>query len=125
MEDIVKQWKAKLEGHSTAFVEHANALATWDRHIVNNRSLLLKLNEELKKAAAGQERLEREVNIIEVRQKEVSKALSDMEVEVEKLYGSALPAGHAGQASLSTPSVIAGNSRLWLKSFIIVSTGMV
>jgi len=106
----VKQWKKKLEGHSTAFVEHANALATWDRHIVNNRSLLLKLNEELKKAAAGQERLEREVNIIEVRQKEVSKALTDMELEVERLYGNALPAATTTQAPLSVASAVGGDS---------------
>jgi len=47
VEDIISEWDAELVKRSRAFTEHANALADWDRVILNNRQLLLDTEEHL------------------------------------------------------------------------------
>ena len=47
VEDIISEWDAELVKRSQSFTEHANALVDWDRIILNNRQVLLDVEEHL------------------------------------------------------------------------------
>ena len=49
VDDIINEWNAELERRSRAFVKQAEALAEWDRCILQNRHTLLDLEEQLRK----------------------------------------------------------------------------
>ncbi|GFH14924.1 Nsp1_C domain-containing protein, partial [Haematococcus lacustris] len=61
------------------------ALAAWDRGILTNRHELLKAEASLKAVVAGQDALERKLNLLEAHQKEVHDALASIENEAERL----------------------------------------
>ena len=53
VDDIINEWNAELERRSRAFVKQAEALAEWDRRILQNRHTLLDLEEQLRKVSAA------------------------------------------------------------------------
>lgn len=59
----------ELEKHTTAFVDQARLLATWDSSVLSNRHALLDLEAELRAVHAGQEALDRQLGMIETHQK--------------------------------------------------------
>lgn len=40
---IIKEWNAELQERTGKFRKHANAVAEWDRRILQNRDILLRL----------------------------------------------------------------------------------
>ena len=86
MDDIINEWSAELERRSRSFVKHAEALAEWDRAILGNRHELLGLEEDLRRVLAGQDALERRLQMLQAHQKGVHDALASMESEAERLY---------------------------------------
>lgn len=58
----------------------------WDRRIISNRNVLIKLESEVAKVVETQHSLERQLELIETHQQEVEKALESMEEEATKLY---------------------------------------
>lgn len=67
-------------------MKHAEALAEWDRAILENRHALLGLEEEFRRVLAGQEALERRLQMLEAHQKGIHEALIGMEGEAERMY---------------------------------------
>lgn len=88
LEDIITGWQQELEKHTTAFVDQARLLATWDSSVLSNRHALLDLETELRAVHAGQEALDRQLGMIETHQKEVHDSLASIEAEAERLYAS-------------------------------------
>jgi nuclear pore complex protein Nup62 len=72
-------------------VRHAEALAEWDRAILSNRHALLGLEEELRRVLAGQDALERRLQMLEAHQKGIHEALGGMESEAARLYRAERP----------------------------------
>ncbi len=84
--DIINEWTMELEKRSRAFVKHAEELAKWDTSILENRQALIQLEEELKRVLAGQDALERRLQMVEAHQKGIHEALNGMSTEAERLY---------------------------------------
>lgn len=61
-------------------------MGEWDRQIIMNRNLLIKLESEVASVVESQHSLERQLELIETHQQEVEKSLESMEEEAEKLY---------------------------------------
>ncbi|KHN20170.1 Nuclear pore glycoprotein p62 [Glycine soja] len=86
VEEIIKEWNAELQERTGKFKKQANAIAEWDRRILNNRDVLLRLEIEVAKVVETQSNLERQLELIETHQQEVDKALQSMEEEAECIY---------------------------------------
>ncbi|CAJ1780329.1 unnamed protein product [Sphenostylis stenocarpa] len=86
VEEIIKEWNAELQERTGKFRKQANAIAEWDRRILNNRDVLLRLEIEVAKVVETQSNLERQLELIETHQQEVDKALQSMEEEAERIY---------------------------------------
>ncbi|KAL6499430.1 Nuclear pore glycoprotein p62 [Orobanche hederae] len=86
VEEIIKEWNAELQERTGKFRKQANAIAEWDRRILQNRDILLKLETEVAKVVETQGSLERQLELIETHQDEVDKALQSMEEEAERMY---------------------------------------
>ncbi|KAJ7962078.1 nuclear pore complex protein NUP62 [Quillaja saponaria] len=86
VEEIIKEWNAELQQRTGKFRKQANAIAEWDRRILRNRDVLLKLEIEVSKVVETQSELERQLELIETYQQEVDKALQSMEEEAERIY---------------------------------------
>lgn len=86
IDDIINQWTQELEKRSHSFIKHAEALAEWDKAILRNRHSLLVLEEDLRRVLAGQDALERRLQLLETHQKGIHEAISGMEAEAERLY---------------------------------------
>ncbi|KAK7256497.1 hypothetical protein RIF29_29948 [Crotalaria pallida] len=86
VEEIIKEWNAELQERTGKFRKQANAIAEWDRRILQNRDVLLKLEIEVAKVVETQSNLERQLELIETHQQEVDKALLSMEEEAERIY---------------------------------------
>ncbi|KAL0425792.1 UNVERIFIED_CONTAM: Nuclear pore complex protein [Sesamum radiatum] len=86
VEEIIKEWNAELQERTGKFRKQANAIAEWDRRILQNRDILLKLESEVAKVVETQGSLERQLELIETHQDEVDKALQSMEEEAERIY---------------------------------------
>jgi hypothetical protein len=69
LEDIITGWQQELEKHSVAFVGQARLLAAWDGAVLANRHALLDVEQELRAVHAGQDALERQLDMIETHQK--------------------------------------------------------
>jgi hypothetical protein len=69
LEDIITGWQQELEKHSQAFVGQARLLAAWDGAVLANRHALLDVEQELRAVHAGQDALERQLDMIETHQK--------------------------------------------------------
>ncbi|KAL0379723.1 UNVERIFIED_CONTAM: Nuclear pore complex protein [Sesamum angustifolium] len=86
VEEIIKEWNSELQERTGKFRKQANAIAEWDRRILQNRDILLKLESEVAKVVETQGSLERQLELIETHQDEVDKALQSMEEEAERIY---------------------------------------
>mmetsp|Transcript_31093 Transcript_31093/g.77895 ORF Transcript_31093/g.77895 Transcript_31093/m.77895 type:complete len:185 (-) Transcript_31093:176-730(-) len=100
--EVVLTWNRELEHRTNFFVARAKALADWDRHILKNRHQLMALQVDLGKASSSQDRLERQLDILQVHQKEICDALGVMEAEAEHLARSSQPRDDPGSASQET-----------------------
>ena len=47
VKSIIDDWNSELQAHSRAFVEDAQGLADWDKHIRTKRGELLKMEASL------------------------------------------------------------------------------
>ncbi len=86
VDDIINEWTSELERRSRSFMKHAEALAEWDKAILSNRHGLLALEEDLRRVLAGQDALERRLQMLEAHQKGIHDSLTGMEGEAERLY---------------------------------------
>lgn len=86
VEEIIKEWNAELQERTGKFRKHANAVAEWDRRILQNRDILLRLETEVAKVVETQGSLERQLELIETHQDEVDKALLSIEEEADRMY---------------------------------------
>eukprot|EP00882_Tetradesmus_deserticola_P020053 GHRQ01021608.1.p1 GENE.GHRQ01021608.1~~GHRQ01021608.1.p1 ORF type:complete len:218 (+),score=115.10 GHRQ01021608.1:43-654(+) len=86
LEDIMTGWQQELEKHSVAFVGQARLLAAWDSAVLSNRHALLDVEQELRAVHAGQDALERQLDMVETHQKEVHDSLLSVEAEAERLF---------------------------------------
>ncbi|KAK7256495.1 hypothetical protein RIF29_29946 [Crotalaria pallida] len=85
VEEIIKEWNAELQERTGKFRKQANLLAEWDRRILQNHDVLLKLEIEVAKVVETQSNSEQLLELIETRQQEVDKALLSMEEETERI----------------------------------------
>ncbi|KAK2975780.1 hypothetical protein RJ640_014603, partial [Escallonia rubra] len=83
---IIKEWNSELQERTGKFRKQANAIAEWDKKILRNRDVLLRLESEVAKVVETQSSLERQLELIETHQQEVDKALQSMEEEAEQIY---------------------------------------
>ncbi|KAL4392923.1 hypothetical protein HN51_046045 [Arachis hypogaea] len=79
MIEIIKEWNTELQERTGKFRKQANAIAEWDRRILQNRDVLLRLEIEVAKVVETQSNMERQLELIETHQQEVDKALQSME----------------------------------------------
>ncbi|KAE8038632.1 hypothetical protein FH972_011122 [Carpinus fangiana] len=86
VEEIIKEWNSELQERTGKFRKQANAIAEWDRRILQNRDVLLRLEIEVAKVVETQTNLERQLELIETHQQEVDMALQSMEEEAERIY---------------------------------------
>lgn len=86
VEEIIKEWNTELEERTGRFRKQANAIAEWDKRILQNRDVLLRLEIEVAKVVETQSSLERQLELIDTHQQEVDKALLSMEEEAERIY---------------------------------------
>ncbi|XP_039166889.1 uncharacterized protein LOC120292665 [Eucalyptus grandis] len=86
VEEIIKEWNAELQERTGKFRKQANAIAEWDKRILQNRDVLLRLEIEVAKVVETQANLERQLELIETHQQEVDKALQSIEGEAERIY---------------------------------------
>lgn len=84
--EIVKDWNSELLERAGKFRKQACAIADWDRRILQNRDVLLRLESEVAKVVETQTHLERLLELIETHQQEVDKALQSVEEEAERIY---------------------------------------
>lgn len=82
----MKSWTQELQERTVKFRQQAETLGEWDRRIIVNRNLLIKLESEVASTVESQHSLERQLELIETHQLEVEKSLESMEEEAEKLY---------------------------------------
>lgn len=76
----------ELQERAGKFRKQATAIAEWDKRILQNRDILLRLEIEVAKVVESQANLERQLELIETHQQEVEKALESMEEEAERIY---------------------------------------
>jgi len=86
IEEIVNDWNKELEQRSKAFSKYAAIMMEWDKRILKDRLALLTLQQELSVVNSAQETLDRQLNIIEMHQRQVHEALEGIEKEAERLY---------------------------------------
>ncbi|KAJ0582459.1 putative nucleoporin, NSP1-like, nucleoporin NSP1/NUP62 [Helianthus annuus] len=86
VEEIIKEWNVELQEQTSKFRKLANAIAEWDKRILNNRDVLLKLEAEVAKVVETQSNLERQLELIETHQEEADKSLRSVEEEAERIY---------------------------------------
>ncbi|GKV12802.1 hypothetical protein SLEP1_g23903 [Rubroshorea leprosula] len=84
--EIIKEWNAELQERAGKFQKQAAAIAEWDKRILRNRNVILRLEIEAAKVVETQASLERQLELIETHQQEVDKALQSMEEEGERIY---------------------------------------
>ncbi|CAO1942334.1 unnamed protein product [Urochloa humidicola] len=86
VEEIIRDWNNELQDRTAKFRKHATAIAEWDRRILQNRNVLIRLEAEVAKVVETQTSLERQLELIETHQREVDKALQGMEEEAERIF---------------------------------------
>jgi len=86
VEEIIRDWNNELQDRTVKFRKHATAIAEWDKRILQNRNVLIKLEAEVAKVVETQTSLERQLELIETHQREVDNALQGMEEEAERIF---------------------------------------
>jgi len=104
--EVVLSWNTELESRTNFFKSKAKSLAEWDRHIWKNRHQLMALQVDLGKASTSQDRLERQLDILQVHQKQISDALNAMEAEAEHLSRSPQHSAAVGSQTSSSQETL-------------------
>ncbi|CAD6229056.1 unnamed protein product [Miscanthus lutarioriparius] len=86
VDEIIRDWNNELQDRTAKFRKHATAIAEWDKRILQNRNVLIRLEAEVAKVVETQTGLERQLELIETHQREVDKALQSMEEEAERIF---------------------------------------
>jgi chromosome segregation ATPase len=86
VEEVINEWHRELQTDSKAFTQHANTIASWDRQLIQHRSFLLKLEADLGVVLASQDALERQLEILQVHQKQVDDVLEQVKGDLEQNY---------------------------------------
>ncbi|KAL5709168.1 Nuclear pore glycoprotein p62 [Ranunculus cassubicifolius] len=86
VEEIIKEWNSELQERTGKFRKQAIAIADWDKRILRNRDVLLRLEIEVAKVVDTQDKLERQLELIKTHQQEFDKALQSIEEEAERIY---------------------------------------
>ena len=97
----MNSWNQALGQQTAAFGAHARALAEWDRHIFRNRGVLMAMEAEMAHVSNAQEALVRQLNILEMHQREVHDTLQTIETQLEKLVEADSAAGAGGDGAAS------------------------
>ena len=105
VEEIVNQWNRELEYRSRAFVTSAKALAECDRIVLQNRSTLFKLEEDIGSITTSQDSLNRQLEVLEMHQRQVNDALRAMEQEAERVFAEERSMCDAGDPALERDSL--------------------
>lgn len=77
---------SELQERTGKFRKQALAIADWDKRVLQNRDVLLRLETEVAKVVESQANLERQLELVETHQQEVDKALLSVEEEAERIY---------------------------------------
>ncbi|KAL6981266.1 hypothetical protein U1Q18_022896 [Sarracenia purpurea var. burkii] len=75
VEEIIKEWNSELQERTGKFRKEANAIAEWDRRILQNRDILLRLESEVAKVVETQASMERQLELIETHQQEMQTSI--------------------------------------------------
>ena len=105
VEEIVNQWNRELEYRSRAFVTSAKALAECDRIVLQNRSTLFKLEDDIGSITTSQDSLNRQLEVLEMHQRQVNDALRAMEQEAERVFAEERSMCDAGDPALERDSL--------------------
>ncbi|KAI8545430.1 hypothetical protein RHMOL_Rhmol07G0038900 [Rhododendron molle] len=86
VEVIINECNSELLEHTGKFQKQANAIAEWDKRILQNGDILVRLETEVAKVVETQANLEWQLELIETHQQEVDKGLQSVEEEAERIY---------------------------------------
>lgn len=86
VEEIIKEWNSELQERTGKFRKHAAVVSEWDKRILHNRDILIRLEAEVAKVVETQASLVRQLELVETHQQEVDKALQSMEKEAEVIF---------------------------------------
>ena len=100
VEEVINEWHRELQTDSKAFTQHANTIASWDRQLIQHRSFLLKLEADLGVVLASQDALERQLEILQVHQKQVDDVLEQVKGDLEQSYRESRDGGDAGDPAV-------------------------
>jgi len=100
VDEIVAEWGAELERRSRAFVTQARALSEGDRAVLRSRHALFRLESDIGAISSAQDSLLRQLEILEMHQKQVNDSLSAMEGEAEQAFAEERGACGAGDPAL-------------------------
>ena len=87
-EEIIALWTTELEDQALRFARQASTLARWDRHILQNRAVLVKLDNEVSRVEKAQNALDRQLAILETHERDIHNALVAMDAQVDAMYES-------------------------------------
>mmetsp|Transcript_12891 Transcript_12891/g.50414 ORF Transcript_12891/g.50414 Transcript_12891/m.50414 type:complete len:202 (-) Transcript_12891:874-1479(-) len=83
--EIVISWNTELESRTNFFLARTKGLTEWDSCIQKNKHILSALQIDLARVTSSQDRLERQLEILQLHQQEVDEALRIMESVAEQL----------------------------------------
>ncbi|ACO68382.1 structural constituent of nuclear pore [Micromonas commoda] len=83
--EIVISWNTELESRTNFFLARTKGLTEWDSCIQKNKHILSALQIDLARVTSSQDRLERQLEILQLHQQEVDEALTIMESVAEQL----------------------------------------
>ena len=100
VEEVINEWHRELQTDTKAFTQHANTIASWDRQLIHHRSYLLKLEADLGVVLASQDALERQLEILQVHQKQVDDVLEQVKGDLEQNYRENRDASDSGDPAV-------------------------
>jgi chromosome segregation ATPase len=86
VQDIINDWKEKLESLRTSFTNEAVKVSKWDRELVANQEVISKLADEVQHMKMEQEDLNGHVETIDYQQQELEATLEHLEQQVDVLF---------------------------------------
>ncbi|TRM67954.1 Nsp1-like C-terminal region-domain-containing protein [Schizophyllum amplum] len=87
IEEIVNKWSADLDTHVREFKTFAHEVQAWDRSLIENSNNLAALYSNVLKAEREQQEIDRSLDSVETRQKELSQVLDEYEKNLDGLLG--------------------------------------
>ena len=93
-----------MEDQAQRFARQASTLAKWDRSILQNRAVLVKLDNEVTRVEKAQSALDRQLAILETHERDIHNALVAMEAQVNAMYEAEQQQGRSFGAANSSAS---------------------